>query len=270
MMKQYKSMPKQVIAKVISQKEVKRGCFRMKIESPIIARSASPGQFLHILCGDSGYPLLRRPISIHRIGKKDIEILYSVIGKGTKILSGKRSGDTLDIIGPLGNGFKVFKGSRSVKMLVAGGMGVAPLLGLADELSRGAKGKNKFIVVLGARTHNHILCEGDFKRLGGDVHIATEDGSKGRRGSATDLARDIVHSKKYKWRDVCIYTAGPINMVKALARLVEGCSIESQASLEERMACGLGACLGCAIETQSGYKRVCKDGPVFNFCEVVA
>jgi dihydroorotate dehydrogenase electron transfer subunit len=153
--------------------------------------------------------------------------------------------------------------------LVAGGMGVAPLLGLAEELAGYIKGNNKFIVILGAKTENHIFCEKEFKKLGAKIYIATEDGSKGKRALATELAEEIIKSSEYKRKDVCIYGAGPIEMIKVLCRLVEGCSIESQVSLEERMACGLGACLGCAIETQSGYKRVCKDGPVFNMCEVV-
>lgn len=260
-------MPKQIIAKLISQKEIKKGSFRMKLEAPFIAKSAKPGQFLHIRCGNSNDPLLRRPISIHRIGKKYIEILYNVVGKGTKILSQKEAGDKVDIIGPLGNGFKIYKNSKSLKMLVAGGMGVAPLLGLTEEVVRYIKGK-RLVVILGAKTQSHILCEKEFKRLASEVHIATEDGSKGKRALATELAREIMKSKKYRWQDICVYAAGPINMIKALCKLVEGCSIESQASLEERMACGLGACLGCVVDTQSGYKRVCKDGPVFNFCEL--
>lgn len=262
-------MPKHIQAKVISQKELKKGCFRLKLEAPYIARSAKPGQFLHIRCGNSTDPFLRRPISIHRIDTKDVEILYNVVGKGTKILSQRKRGDKLDIIGPLGNGFKIYKNSKSLKVLVAGGMGVAPLLGLAEELSRYIKGKKRFIVILGAKSQNHIFCEKEFKKLGGEVYIATENGSKGKKALATELAREIVKAKKYRWQDICIYAAGPINMVKTLSRLMEGCSLESQVSLEERMACGLGACLGCVIDTQSGYKRVCKDGPVFNMCELI-
>lgn len=253
-------MAKRVIAKIISQREIKKGCFRMRLEAPFLANRAGPGQFLHIRCGSSTNPLLRRPISIHRIGKEDVEILYNVVGKGTEILSGKKAGDKIDIIGPLGRGFNIYRNSKSIKMLVAGGMGVAPLLGLAEKLSRDIK---NFIVILGAKTQDHILCEKEFKKLGADLYIATEDGSRGKRALATELVREIVKSKKYKLEDVCVYAAGPIGMIKALCRLVKGCSIESQASLEERMACGLGACLGCVVETQLGYKRVCKDGPVF-------
>ncbi len=260
-------MPKQIIAKIISQKELKKNCFRMKLEAPYAAKTAGPGQFLHIRCASSVNPLLRRPISIHRIGKRGLEVLYNVVGKGTKILSQKKTGEEIDIIGPLGNGFKIHKKSKSLKMLIAGGMGVAPLLALAEELSRSTK--KKFIVILGAKTQNHILCEKEFKSLGGELYIATEDGSRGKKALATELIAEVIKSKKYKHRDVCIYAAGPMPMVKALCTLMKGCSVESQVSLEERMACGLGACLGCAVDTQSGYKRVCKDGPVFNMCEII-
>ncbi len=258
---------KHIKAKVISQKKLKKGCFRIKLEAPYIAKKAKAGQFLHIRCGNSTNPLLRRPISIHRIGVRYVEILYNVVGTGTKILSQKKAGETIDVIGPLGNGFKIRKNSKSLKMLVAGGIGVAPLLGLAEELRRGTK--KKFVVILGAKTQNHILCDREFKRLGAEVYIATEDGSRGKKALATELARDIAKSKNYKRQDICVYAAGPMAMVKALCSLTEGCSLESQVSLEERMACGLGACLGCAIDTQSGYKRVCKDGPVFNMCNIV-
>ena len=235
----------------------------MRIEAPYIARKAKSGQFLHLRCGVSTDPLLRRPISIHRIGKRYLEILYNIVGKGTRILSQKEAGDKLDIIGPLGNGFKIYKNSKTLKMLIAGGMGVAPLLALAEELAPYIKGKKKFIVILGARTQNHILCDKEFKKLGAEVYIATEDGSRGKRALATELAQEIVSSKKYRWQDVSVYAAGPMSMVKALCRLMKRCNLESQVSLEERMACGLGACLGCVVDTQSGYKRVCKDGPVF-------
>jgi len=262
-------MARKVIARIKSHKELNKGCFRMKIEAPLIARSALPGQFLHIRCAGSNDPLLRRPISIHRIGSDDIEILYSVVGRGTGILSRKVPGELLDVIGPLGNGFRVAEDSASLKLLVAGGMGVAPLLALAERLPRAAKGEKRFIAVLGARTRNHILCEDDFRKIGGEVHIATEDGSKGKRGLATELASEIVNSGQCRLKDLCIYCAGPVAMIKALCPLVKGCSLESQASLEERMACGVGACLGCAVETRSGFRRVCKDGPVFNICDIL-
>lgn len=261
-------MAQRVIAKIISQKELEKGCFRMAIEAPSAAKAARPGQFIHIRCGGSKDPLLRRPISIHKINKKSVEILYNVVGKGTTILSAKKAGDEIDIMGPLGNGFKIYKGSKSIRLLVAGGMGVAPLVALAEELAK-EKSSAKKIAVLGAKTCRHILCEKEFKKLGVEVHIATEDGSMGKKCFATDIAKEIMSSRKYKWSEVCIYAAGPMPMIKALSILMEGCSLESQALLEEKMACGLGACLGCVVDTQAGYKRVCKDGPVFGLCDVV-
>jgi dihydroorotate dehydrogenase electron transfer subunit len=260
-------MAKHIITTIISNKELKPGCFRMAVEAPSIAKMAKPGQFLHIRCDDSNDPLLRRPISIHRIGKSSVEVLYNVVGKGTDILSKKKSGESLDIIGPLGNGFTVYK-SGSLKVLVAGGMGVAPLLALAEAMAK-VKVPEKEIVILGAKTHRHILCEKEFRKLGMEVHIATEDGSRGKRCLAADLAKEVILSKKYKQKEICIYAAGPMPMIKVLCNLMEGCSLESQVSLEERMACGLGACLGCVVDTQAGYKRVCKDGPVFGLCEVI-
>lgn len=271
-------MPQHVIAKVITQKELKKGCFRMAIEAPSVAKAARPGQFIHIRCGGSKDPLLRRPVSIHKINKKSVEILYNVVGRGTAILSAKKAGDAIDIIGPLGNGFKIYKGSRSIKLLVAGGMGVAPLMALAEWLAKesaggrpasGGKSSAKKIAILGAKTQHHILCEKELKKLGVEVHVATEDGSMGKKCLATDLAKEIILSRKYKWSEVCIYAAGPMPMIKVLCPLMEGCSLESQVSLEEKMACGVGACLGCVVDTQAGYKRVCKDGPVFNLCEII-
>lgn len=259
-------MAQRVIGKIIAQKELKPGCFRMAIDAPAVAKTARPGQFLHIRCGNSCDPLLRRPVSIHKISKRSVEILYNVVGRGTDILSKKKAGEAIDIIGPLGNGFEVPKNSGSLNLLVAGGMGVAPLLGLMEELK---KHNGKSIIVLGAKTKHHILCDKEFKKLGAEVRIATEDGSLGKKSLATDLAREIVTSKKYKQREAAIYAAGPADMIKTLCKLMEGCSLESQVSLEEKMACGLGACLGCVIDTQAGYKRVCKDGPVFKLCDII-
>ncbi|MBN1872430.1 MAG: dihydroorotate dehydrogenase electron transfer subunit [Candidatus Omnitrophica bacterium] len=258
-----------VKAKIIDTEKIRKDCFKIGLEAPYVAKRAIPGQFVHVRTGNYTDPLLRRPLSIHRIHAHSIDILFNVVGKGTEILSEKRKGDTLDIIGPLGNGFKFFK-STTYKIIVAGGMGVAPLVGLAEALSRTLKGSKKgFTVIMGAKTKEHILCENEFKRLGADLHIVTEDGSRGQKAMATDLLFDIIRKKRYNLDKICFYAAGPMAMVRSLCRLAEGCSIESQVSLEERMGCGLGACLGCAIDTQSGYKRVCKDGPVFNMCEVL-
>ena len=282
-------------AQVCSNLVIKPRYYRISLQldskDAIAFSHVSPGQFVQIQLSGIALPpaekipedlidsaqrriILRRPFSLCDVsfspasdGPEVISILYRVSGPATLRMTTLAKGDKVSMIGPLGNGFKIRKNSKSLKMLVGGGMGVAPLLGLAEELCRGTK--KKFVVILGAKTQNHILCDKEFKKLGAEVYIATEDGSRGKKALATELTRDIAKSKNYKRQDICVYAAGPMAMVKALCALTEGCSLESQVSLEERMACGLGACLGCAIDTQSGYKRVCKDGPVFPLCEII-
>ena len=261
-------------------------------KAPRIAKNTKPGQFFNIKINDSYRPLLRRPFSAHKIGKDKIEILYKVVGKATRIFSTKKKSETLDIIGPLGNGFSFHPGAETV-ILVAGGHGIAPLVALAEELktlppSAGSRrsspgeasyGKNaKCIVFIGAKTKKQIVCEKDFRKLGAKVCIATDDGSKGRKGLVTSLLEHKLQNKSYPptprlWRTgksrVTIYACGPKPMLKAVAKLVKRYGIPAQISLEEYMACGIGTCLGCPVKTQQGFKLVCKDGPVFDAEEII-
>jgi len=214
--------------------------------------------------GPAQGPLLRRPFSIHKAGGSVIEILYEVIGKGTEILAKRKAGEHLDIIGPLGNGFsfQLSAKSRYRPVLVAGGMGVAPLVFLAQKL------KNyKGLVLIGARTKKQILCEKEFQKAGFDVKIATDDGSAGFRGRVTDLLEDLLQAPSDKLR--AIYACGPRPMLKEISRLAGKYKIPSQISLEEHMACGIGACLGCAVNTEEGSRRVCREGPVFKAQEII-
>ncbi|MDD5691181.1 MAG: dihydroorotate dehydrogenase electron transfer subunit, partial [Candidatus Omnitrophica bacterium] len=194
--------------------------------------------------------------------KSGVRLLYEVVGRGTQILSEKRPGDLLDIIGPLGNGFeylrKTAKPDSSQAVLVAGGMGVAPLVFLTEKI--------KFIsplVLVGARKKEQVLCLREFKALGCKLIIATDDGSLGFKGKVTDLLKEILLKKSPADRPINIYACGPQPMLKAVAQLSCENNIASQLSLERHMACGFGACLGCVVPTRAGYKRVCKDGPVF-------
>jgi dihydroorotate dehydrogenase electron transfer subunit len=209
-----------------------------------------------------------------------------VVGKGTEILSQKKAREYLDIIGPLGNGFG-YRTSYIVartSILVVGGIGVVPLLFLAEKLNerntqylpagrQGAipacrqAGRNT-LVLIGAKTKDHILCEKEFKKLGYSVKIATDDGSKGFKGNVTELLRNILRSTKYDMR-YTIYACGPRPMLKEIALISQKYNIPAQVSLEEHMACGIGACLGCAVNTRDGYKRVCKEGPVFDAEEII-
>ncbi|MDD5669413.1 MAG: hypothetical protein PHE58_05220 [Candidatus Omnitrophica bacterium] len=177
----------------------------------------------------------------------------------------KKPGEFLDIIGPLGNGFSYRdndeKNPGSV-ILIGGGMGVAPLVFLAERVK-----KQKIIVLLGAGTKAHIHCENDFRKIGCEVKIATDDGSRGFHGRVTSLFEELL-TKQFPLR-ANVYACGPAPMLKALCAISGKHNIQTQISLESHMSCGFGACLGCVINTRDGYKRVCKEGPVFQAEEVI-
>ncbi len=251
-------------AKIISHLNVTGHYYKLQIHLPQICKKARPGQFVMLKTGETSDPLLRRPFSIHKINKnKTIDILYKVVGKGTRILSDFKNDADIDIIGPLGNGFTISKKIKS-HILVAGGIGIAPLLFLAQELSKDKK--NKIVLFAGARHKEDILSVQDFKRLKADVKISTENGSIGKQGLISELFE--VFLAGHNESSSVVYACGPKGMLREISRLASIKGISCQVSLEERMACGLGACLGCAIETTDGYKYVCNDGPVFDAGEI--
>lgn len=269
---------------ILANEEVAPGYFRMALEAPQVAGEAKAGQFIHVRVGDEYDPLLRRPLSIHRIGLKlkaekpkaeslklqDIEILYEKVGKGTRILAEKQAGEELDILGPLGKGFNL-PGDLKTAVLIAGGMGVAPLLAWAEEIK--AKVKNVYVII-GARTKGLVLCENDFRGLAMEVKIATDDGSKGYKGLATDLLKESLSTFNLKLSTM-VYACGPKEMLRETASFTVDRGIPCQLSLESQMGCGVGACLGCVVRVKGlkfrveGYKRVCKDGPVFEAGEII-
>jgi len=247
----------QIKAKIISNQKVKGNYWALEFESGLIARTGLPGQFVNIRVADTFEPLLRRPISIHGVGKKKVKILYEVLGKGTQVLSQRKPGEYLDLIGPLGNGFDCSGAARlknAKNILVAGGMGVAPLVFLAEKLKL-----SKPLVLIGGRTKKQVLCAREFKARGCVVKIATDDGSAGFKGRVTDLLRVVLGRIK----SPKLFSCGPRPMLRAVAQIACENKISAQLSLEEYMACGTGACLGCVVQTRKGYKTVCKDGPVF-------
>ncbi len=255
---------------IIANTEILSHYFFMKLESPEIAKKSSPGQFLHIRCSTSNNPLLRRPLSIHEvIDKKYVEILYKVVGKGTHWLSQRKKGEKLDCLGPLGNGFKL-KNTKTA-ILVAGGIGIVPLLFLAEKLA-----KLPITIFLGAKTKDEILCADKLKKLGAEIHIATEDGSLGYKGLVSDLFKkkvsSIVPARQYlaggHRPSSIVYTCGPKGMLKEVALLSEKYKIPCQVSFEQFMGCGIGICNACVVKTKQGYKKVCKDGPVFDAEEI--
>jgi len=248
--------------RVIDNQKVAEDHFKMVLSSKDISKNALPGQFVEIKVSDSLTPLLRRPFSFHKIGKDTFEILYHVVGKGTEILSNINVGadnhlPLLDIIGPLGNGFNIIKGKIAV--LIGGGCGAAPLYALEEELKR-QKIESHFF--MGATTEGLLLCRSDFASLGTKLYISTDDGSCGEKCHVSALFSSYLDTLPAK--DLVIYSCGPKAMLKAVIEIAKEKGIPCQVSLEEHMACGIGACLGCVVETKEGNKRVCKDGPVFD------
>lgn len=254
---------KQLKARIIENRRIAQGFYKMRLASAYLAKNSKPGQFVEIKCSEENEILLRRPLGVHRIFDGGIEVLYEVIGKGTEALSARRKGGALDIIGPMGKGFE-FSTAKKPALIIAGGMGVAPLLYLAERM---ANKKTKPYVMIGARTASHILCEKEFKKLGCFCLISTEDGSKGHRGYVTDMMRHLLIVIRCKVSG--IYACGPHPMLKAVSHIANSLGIPCQVSMEERMACGVGVCLGCPVKVASGgYKMVCKDGPVFDAKEI--
>jgi len=209
----------------------------MGLYCPEIARSAEPGQFVHLRVEDREEPLLRRPFSIYRVENEKIEILYKVVGRGTKILSQKGKRERIDLLGPLGKGFKMNSTVKRV-ILVAGGVGVAPLYFLA---SRCAAAKvQEIIVFLGAEDKKRLLCEEEFKGLGAKVKVATENGSRGFKGLISDLfARWLSSGQLLSESLIC--ACGPLPMLRKIASLSKRRKAVCYVSLEQRMGCGIGA-----------------------------
>jgi dihydroorotate dehydrogenase electron transfer subunit len=259
----------QLTAKILEKEEVATDHYRLALDAPLISKDASPGQFVHIQITSQYIPLLRRPFSIHRITTSGIEILFRVVGTGTRLLSEKRQGDELNIIGPLGHGFKV-KENVFTAILVAGGIGVAPLFALAERLRQFTEVK----ILIGSKTKANILCLEKFEALDISVQVATDDGSLGIKGVATDLLEDFLATSASP--RIPIYGCGPMPMLRILSEIAQLYSSPCQISMEANMACGVGACLGCVTKIAAPnspshfeYKRVCVDGPVFDAREIL-
>jgi len=253
------SLPKQEKALVLSNEEVMPGTHLIRVASAHCAAIAYPGQFLMVRCDDGYQRLLRRPISIHSIRPDAVAILFKTVGKGTSWLSQRRPGDRLDLLGPLGNGFRMEPGWQSL-LLVAGGLGIAPLVGLASQAITSGR---QVTLLLGASQASqlyptHLLPSGL------RIVLTTEDGSAGQKGLVTDIISN------YTSKVDAVFACGPISMYKTISKLTPEKWPDKpiQVSLETRMGCGLGGCFSCTIKTSAGMKRVCRDGPVFEIRDV--
>ena len=243
-------------AVVTEQREIAQDIYSLWLHAEEIAKEARPGQFVSVYCQDESR-ILPRPISICEIDKESgrIRLVYRVAGEGTKEFSGYDSGDTLEIVGPLGNGFPLDRGYEKV-FLIGGGIGVPPMVELAKQLP------GKKIVISGYRG-GELFLKGELSR-NAELYVATEDGSAGTKGNVLDAIRE-----NHLTADA-IFACGPTPMLKALKAYAQEQGIDCYLSLEERMACGIGACLACVCKsmdidehTNVKNKRVCKDGPVF-------
>lgn len=246
--------------KVVNQREIADNIFELTLASVV---SCTPGQFFHVKVADGFDPLLRRPISIAAVDHSSVTLIYRKEGRGTTLLSTKMQGETVDVLGPLGNGFPldaVRKGQTA--LLVGGGIGVPPLYELSKRLvERGVR----VIHVHGFASAAVAFYEDEFAELG-TTYVATVDGSRGTKGFVTDVI------DRYRLHFDTLYACGPTPMLKALeARYRDK---NAYFSLEQRMGCGIGACFACVCHTQAdpegfSYRKVCSDGPVFPVGEVV-
>ncbi|MBU1025888.1 dihydroorotate dehydrogenase electron transfer subunit [bacterium] len=230
----------------------------MRILFPSAARSWIPGQFLHILPPVAGNqpPMLRRPVSILSSAGDNVEIIYRVVGEGTRLLSNVQAGESLDIIGPLGNGFTDIPESPEKHILVGGGVGAPPMIALARYLHESGKNVELY---QGAKDSSDLILNDDMENSEFSYYATTEDGSRGHHGLVTDIlpapSEEIT----------AVYSCGPLSMMKAVLKWRGKSAFPFFVSIENKMGCGVGVCLGCAVPSTKGtYVKVCKSGPVFN------
>jgi dihydroorotate dehydrogenase electron transfer subunit len=250
---------------LINNESLGNGIFRLTMKAPEIAGVAVPGQFVMVRVTGGFDPLLRRPFSIHRVtADGTVAILFKVLGRGTALLAEKRSGETIDCLGPLGFGFPLKRNGNIC--LVGGGMGIAPLYYLAQKMISSGQGTANDLILLGARSRVELeLFAGEFDCLGGTVKTATDDGSLGHHGFVPELLDEVLSLKKISR----VYSCGPFPMMKSVAAKTMAAGVECFVSLEADMACGLGACLGCTVPGTDRLIHVCQRGPVLAAGEVL-
>lgn len=258
-------MSKILMEKIASIEEVAKTIFKMTVKSEYISMNAVPGQFVNVKCCEGVDALLRRPISICSVDKDKatFDIVFQMKGKGTQYLSQKKVGSEVDLIGPLGNSFHISEDYKRIAV-VGGGIGIFPLLYLLKEL----KGADRS-AFLGFRSSEYAVLLEEFGAESEALSISTDDGSRGYRGLVTDLLERDIEERGF---DI-IYTCGPTPMIRKVSEISKKTGIPCQVSLEQRMGCGIGACLVCACKIGKPdnweYKHVCKDGPVFWSDEVI-
>lgn len=248
-------MPKIAIdCAIIENRKITDDVYEVILSAPEIAKQAVPGQFVHVKITNTE-PLLRRPISIANVDVKTgtLNLIYRIVGKGTAALAGLNKGNLVNCLGPLGNGFNL---DCKRPLLVGGGMGIAPLIFLAQRLK-----SQDTTILMGGRNKAEMFWPSMFENYVNHTFITTDDGSLGEKGFTVNLLPKLLQENKYDRIFVC----GPQVMMEAVAKIASDAKIPCQVSLEKHMACGIGACLSCTCKTkgQDKRKKVCTDGPVF-------
>jgi dihydroorotate dehydrogenase electron transfer subunit len=253
-------------AGVIANLNICTGHYLLTLKEGALAREIVPGQFVNLRIDRRADLTLRRPFSVARVRPdlSELDIVYQVVGKGTRAMADLRPGQEVDLLGPLGQGFHLPE-IPSCCLLVGGGCGVAPLWGLAENLS---KQESRVIAFLGFRSSKKVFGEQDFRKLGAEVTVTTDDGSYGLKGFVSDHLENALRNPIDR-----VYVCGPPPMLKAVLPMVRKANLKGEVSLEERMGCGYGVCLSCVVDVMKGgsveKQRVCKEGPVFGIDKIV-
>ena len=249
-------------ARVLLNENVGPRLYEIVLEAPVTAQAVQPGQFIHMLIPGYEAHILRRPFSVYKadIEKGTITVLYQTVGAGTQFMTTIEPGAMFNIMGTMGHGWQAVDGKV---LIVGGGVGAAPLFLFAESL---AKAGHPFNVVLGAQTESMLTTRESYAELlGHEPIIATDDGSLGHHGFCTDPVREALATGEY----TAVYCCGPTPLMHAVATIADEAGVDCWISMEKRMACGIGACLSCVVDTVDGKRRSCVDGPVFNAKDVV-
>jgi dihydroorotate dehydrogenase electron transfer subunit len=280
---------------VLANEELAPGFWKMRLVAPGIAAATKPGQFVNIKVTRCKDPLFRRPFTVFRCsdfggGNIGIELVYEIVGRGTRVMSDMRKGEELDLIGPLGRGFEC-RHDKRVHILVGSGVGLPALFMLGEELSLAAGRRElELVIMIDAKTKKRLILEEEFRSLNGKTMISIHDGGYGYHGYVTEMLRTYIDEEGIA-ADCAIYACGPELMFKAMVPICSQYNVPAQISMERNMGCGVGACLSCVCrvnkeavmkyrdirsshvqfedEGNSGYALVCRDGPVFNIDEVI-
>ncbi|PKN50781.1 MAG: dihydroorotate dehydrogenase electron transfer subunit [Deltaproteobacteria bacterium HGW-Deltaproteobacteria-13] len=264
------------IGEILENEEIQEDCFLMKVKTAPSFQNPLPGQFVMIRIAGLNDPFLSRPISIYSFSRNEnycvIELLYRVVGKGTQIMAGLIEDSQVEINGPLGNGFNIQSVKENI-VIVSGGIGIAPLSLLIEYLrQRDDCSSSEMIIYPGFQSASAVIGLDKMQKLCRNITVCTDDGTLGNKGFVTQIFQKDM--KKYTPENTSLYACGPKEMLKALAKILHNTKFDCQVSLEERMACGTGACVGCAVAVKDkqgdpAYKRVCADGPVFNLTDII-